>query len=459
MARPADLTPPMSVGNDDSSPFPLLSESRMETKRPPLRRTKRCQLPPDFFSSSCSEESDDDDDEVFCSRFVMPNHHVKVITGSDSDSESDSEDDELAKIIRLTPVSVESLKTAKASHVPAPATPPPPPAVNPVPSAHDDFDFSAPPVYHGFSYAAFGLVKRVWDIRRDAWNNQPAAAVAAAAYGGIALSPEPQPQDRPPLVPQRVASSDPSAPIYPRIGSLAGLHDPQSAAMDRAFCRFPMYTMRKILFLHEMLRSSSRLPPPTTPTAPQPRSPTDSDEEDTLVGDEHADEDLAKGKKRAPLSSPILTATEWQRTWLERWQFLVDVSTTDPLTVSPRLTSPEDTALRVEVLEHTTRQWACADVDIHAYSVDAYADTSAYVEETSICTDESEDEDAVRSRLMEEAFRPQSPKFFFAGSDDDDDDDDWDALEEDFRGLASCSAAAQFLSRRDMNHPNMMAMA
>lgn len=58
----------------------------------------------------------------------------------------------------------------------------------------------------------------------------------------IASTPPPNPNPNP----------NPNSKIYPRIGDLSALRDPYSAAIDRCFCRFPLWTMQKALFMFDL---------------------------------------------------------------------------------------------------------------------------------------------------------------------------------------------------------------
>lgn len=254
--------------------LPQRCESRL-SQRPPLRRTHASYRLPKLFGFDDSFEDDFDDDSdpefspaAFAARAMPPGL-------SERDGYDDDDEDDLGELIRFRlddgdaydlsaspsfpPLSLTPLL------LPRPASPAPAPAL----TTEDFFNLDTPPAYHGFSYHALALIKRVWNGRRAHWAaGRSPDPDASAAYDGIAVAPHapdyPIPDDyaapaaaTPPPEP-RVAPADPDVPIFPRLGDLCSLRDARAAAVDRAFCNFPTYTIRKVLYLHDMMRPGAR---------------------------------------------------------------------------------------------------------------------------------------------------------------------------------------------------------
>ena len=248
-----------------SDELPQRCESRL-SQRPPLRRTHASyRLPKLFgFEGDLEDEFDDDSDPEFSAAAFSVHTAPPGLSNDDFD-----DDDDLGELIRFRLDDGDSYDLSASPSFPPASIAPlllPRPA-SPAPLTCDDFfSIDTPPAYHGFSYHALALVKRVWNGRRAHWVRR--SPDPSAAYDGIAVGPHepdyPIPEDyaapaaaTPPPEP-RLVSADPDVPIFPRLGDLCSLRDGRAAAVDRAFCNFPLYTIRKVLYLHDMLRPEGR---------------------------------------------------------------------------------------------------------------------------------------------------------------------------------------------------------
>ncbi|KAF7797280.1 hypothetical protein EIP86_008475 [Pleurotus ostreatoroseus] len=137
---------------------------------------------------------------------------------------------------------------------------------------------------HGLSRSALNHLKEFWNIRKSEWNQREAtlahARGSASLYGvgqyardslRDALFGRLAAKHTPPEPAKPAADAAPpinlNTPIYPRTGDLLRLRDARFATMDRAFCNVPLYSINKMLFLHDMLdRSGASTPAPSTPS-------------------------------------------------------------------------------------------------------------------------------------------------------------------------------------------------
>ncbi|PCH39146.1 hypothetical protein WOLCODRAFT_146865 [Wolfiporia cocos MD-104 SS10] len=401
---------------------PSRPESRMAHKRPPLRRTTRFVRVP-AFSIDNSDEWSDDDDAEFSASVVFGSPRFTYETDLSDDSDEEYDDDELAKIMSISAADVCSRKLASAQSIASSSAlpQPPPPATD-----SDDEIWNAPLVYHGFSYNALEMVKQVWSSRHAAWTERNVArtsmGVATSHNDAIPILPTspsapehlPSPQHihpsefvTPAFAPARTSPPDPSVPIYPRLGDLARIRDDLSASIDRTFCRFPTHTIRKMLYLHDMLHRARA----TGPSEFASRASA-SDDEETLVG----------GTRGRAFADEAL-ARSWEHDWFARWQVLL------------HKTLPQQRAVAATGACPDAGSGGDDDVSVHVLEVSALGAGDGL--------DACDDED---SFIAELPARPQSPKFFFA--DDGSDDDEFD---DKFRMDTSsdlCPASAAFFSRR-----------
>jgi len=205
--------------------------------------------------------------------------------------------------------------------------------------------------HHGLSRSALQHQKWLWNTRYDEWMQWQADVDTAemGAYGGImpnAAAIEPPP----PLRRYARASSSPMPPdseyaaaskktemnekIFPRTGDLTALHDPQVVRLDQTFCNYPLWTIRKVLFVCSM----------DTAARGVGLSSQDPEKPDTRAEDDQETEapsGLSKSKSRACLSAipdnlmltqrdltksdstiPLLTKLRWEQSWQTRWEVL-----------------------------------------------------------------------------------------------------------------------------------------
>ncbi|CCM06002.1 uncharacterized protein FIBRA_08245 [Fibroporia radiculosa] len=398
---------PQSQAVQNDGPAVPHGESRW-VKRPPLRRTPKFRRIPGF-SDDDSDDSDDDSDSIFSSSVVFPlSQHI--IGSDDPDSSSDSdEDDDLAQAIRCAPVRVE-LRPGTASTFGLPSLRPPSPLplpTSPPCATTEEVDiFSIPPSYHGFSYNALALVRKVWNTRCRQFSHcptesDPVKPNAHTSYAGLfpptcsptrgffhsTDTPSNDYRQIPPF--PRVASSNPNVPIYPRIGDISSLRDDDPAALDRVFCHFPLYTIRKTLYLHDVQQQGQG--DTHNLHLPYSDSSTGSDDEQTLVGEEPSCKRVNDNFSANVVSDSMflpLTARRWQYDWLLRWQTHMDPSSQE---------YPPSPSLVLDISETQTYPFG--------EEVDDLADFE-------------------RLDMYDQPERPTSPKFFFASEEDDEAADD-----------------------------------
>ncbi|KAI0732468.1 hypothetical protein C8Q72DRAFT_116995 [Fomitopsis betulina] len=387
---------------------PQRCESRL-SQRPPLRRTHASFRLPKLpgFDDDLEDEFDDDSDP----EFSAANFSIRAAPPGLCDYDDDDDDDDLGELIRFR------LDDRDHNDFSAPPSFPPASLLLPRPSpppCDDFFSLDTPPAYHGFSYHALALVKRVWNSRRAHWARHPSPD-PSTAYDGIAMyEPDyPIPDDyatpavATPPPESRLAAADPDVPIFPRLGDLCSLRDTRAATVDRAFCNFPLYTIRKVLYLHDMLRPG-----------PQ-RCAAAGVQVVTVSVDERAVNVLCDQFERAMvLDAPLpVCAKGWSPASFARWRILLEKA--------------------------TGRQVSAADV--------VYDDEKARCERAPP--------------------RPKTPHFFLIGDEDDEDDespllrrstspsdesddDGWDEVSlESSPGQRAVTAPVFYLDRRTLPVP------
>lgn len=300
-------------------------------------------------------ESDDEQWE-FASALLIPSSSSSSSDGSDSPHDlSESHNEEKPPLPTITV----SVSYAPVQEDPQDDVTVPESAYRPPEAQHDTPEpcVMFPPTDHGLSRSALSHLKEFWSARYDEY-------ARVEAYGGILESPHriglraaflsrfsrgarsPYHSDSP-----RTVRPDVNAPIYPRTGDLTILRDTRSAELDRAFSNVTLNSIKKILFLHDMLHRSS----PTTPHAPELPSDISSDssedgfvdislgscgadsrEDDTLSDDATLSHDAsicpAHGRRRADCCEKHTPqapgaaefSREWEVDWIARWQVLLE---------------------------------------------------------------------------------------------------------------------------------------
>ncbi|OBZ65284.1 hypothetical protein A0H81_14688 [Grifola frondosa] len=242
--------------------IPPRSPSRMGFHRPLLIRSD-CQLNLEFKTCSDSwSDTSDEDEHSLCSSALYHHHsrHAPDYENSDDSSGTDDEDED-PRLDQRAAERIEAWRLRSAStSLSAPASSLESNTAAQLPMIPP----SARTLDNGFSRRAFTQLKEFWNMRKAHWEqwrlHLEATEASDAAYDGIE-SPASYPSgQRSP----RVASNDPTAAIYPRLGDIAKLPNVHSAHIDRAFCDLPTYTIHKILFLHDMLHREQKVSPHTT---------------------------------------------------------------------------------------------------------------------------------------------------------------------------------------------------
>ncbi|KZT06971.1 uncharacterized protein LAESUDRAFT_725285 [Laetiporus sulphureus 93-53] len=387
---------------------------------------------------------------------LRPSHH----SSDSSDDSSSDEDDGIAQIITLIPISSsysdKEFAVKAAPDVPLPSALPPNLQIIPEVEDDDSFEFDLPPPYHGISDNALALVKRVWNSRRVAWSNQNIrheAAAAAIAYDGTLDQAQKVPTSGPPSAPPALPppslpagiqapppdagpiihapTPDPNVPIYPRLGDLSSIHDGRYVSVDRAFRNFPTYTIRKILYLHDMLdnaRSSS-------PSHPPRRSASlILGDDKRSAADRHPSAPVWDGRGEKISSMALGSCTnEGQSASYRRWQVLMEK------TRQPR--APVRTAgISAKATTESSRMVVSTPAPV-PLAVPAPAPAPAPTPTAAPSSSSSKkSQDKGRTRTSS---KPKVSRFFFAK----DESDSRDARSRMF------SITAQFLNRRSMNDP------
>ncbi|THH29314.1 hypothetical protein EUX98_g4874 [Antrodiella citrinella] len=188
--------------------------------------------------------------------------------------------------------------------------------------------------HHGYSRSALHNIKEFWSSRHDEWIKFNAYHATSRAYDGIVKSPRPSLKldtnffssnaSTPALSPSSVTSEesqtptprtpspslDPSLPIFPRVGDLSHLRDPRPAMIDRAFCHVPLYSICKMIFVHEL--SHTRTPSASSEDVTHDATAMSIYSDDgTLV-----DEETSAEKKGAAAGGSV--------DWLGRWKVIAE---------------------------------------------------------------------------------------------------------------------------------------
>ncbi|KAH9924022.1 uncharacterized protein B0H18DRAFT_1013078 [Fomitopsis serialis] len=446
--HPATPLPPIHA---DMSPeeLPARCESRM-SQRPQLRRTSATYRLPkfrDFDNDDDEDDYDDDDDPIFSSaRRAAP---FTPQTFYDPDEDDDEDFGELIRF-RLDDTDMDAPD----------AEPFPPHSLAPLllpqaagPSISDDDFFSndTPPVYHGFSYHALALVKRVWNSRRAQLSHHrpvhpnSGSPDPSTAYDGIAVAPSepdyPLPEDyAPPAAAtpppeSRIAVSDPDVPIYPRLGDMSSIRDGRGASVDRAFCNFPLYTIRKVLYLHDMLGraadcASSGDVEPSSALERVARARVDEETVGVLC-------DQFERAMVLDVSFPV-SAKGWSPVSFARWRILLEKATGK----QAPLGRPEGGDVLSGEAGDRTRRFERAP-------------QRPKTPQFFLLDDDDDDEDEDEDALGPERCRARD-------SDDESDEDGWDEINlENSPGRRAVSAPVFFLDRRampmSMGHHGIMA--
>ncbi|KAI0342144.1 hypothetical protein BDW22DRAFT_1358277 [Trametopsis cervina] len=338
--------------------------SRAGFMRPQLRRQHAFT---DLEWTEKSGELDDEGEWEFASTLLVP---FEPSSSDDSDFSDDTSDSDSLDIPSKPLLPPNTIPVVQASKEPSPIHTF---VESPSTTAHiEDIHptISLEPTDHGLSRSALTSLKEFWHSRFDEYAK---AETYGSAYGGIIdmnhssrslrnllssrLGNSATQQRFPAESPQpRLSTPNPNALIYPRTGSLSSLRDSRSATLDRVFCNYPLYSIHKTLFLHDMLRrasndastddSESPLLSEVHPRADVSLSPTDetfvdislsqsssNDNDATFVSAEtslcstHGCQINTCDEKYQPeLVHTVECTRQWEIDWTERWKVLLDLS-------------------------------------------------------------------------------------------------------------------------------------
>lgn len=352
---------------------PPRSPSRVGFMRPQLRRQFA------FASldwAESSDSSDDDDNWEFASTLLIP---FQPSSSDDSDLSDDAKSDIEPQELLCKPLLPQSTSIVEApidisvEHEVA--------CISVATSEEEEPYISLAVTDHGHSRSALSHLKEFWHSRFDDYARMEAQIMQNSAYGGIVevnrsrdalrallltrlarvpnMRPAPAPTES---TCPRVPSANLNAPIYPRTGDLSSLHDSRSATLDRAFCNYPLYSINKILFLHDMLhRSTSTHPFPHKDSAAaaleihQPARHIPPHMDDTFVdislSNSHSDSNdvtlvsaasslcslpgyyskRCEVKHEVDIMYTIDPSRDWEIDWTARWKVLLNSTKDDSL--------------------------------------------------------------------------------------------------------------------------------
>jgi len=222
------------------------------------------------------------------------------------------------------------------------------------------------------------------------------------AYGGMAILPGTCPalsRDRfsssRKIPPPSPCPTSVSPRIFPRLGDISALRDPYSVDIDRCFCRFPLWTVHKTLYMFDMHHRSTSLDRTT--------SKMTAGGFDLLSNHATTDEQADEVTSFADSSDSDLT--------------LVSEDTSGSSEYKEKYLRTED---NIHESEEDSGGF-CAWDGVRAWEISWYARWELLIE--LVKTDENK-----RNGLEYVGTSPREPPpmFFFAGEDGEEDDDDED---------------------------------
>ncbi|KAA1474491.1 hypothetical protein DENSPDRAFT_931695 [Dentipellis sp. KUC8613] len=216
--------------------------------------------------------------------------------------------------------------------------------------------------HHGLSQSALQHQRWMWGARYEQWMrwhlDVERATAEASAYDGIVdtsgIEPPSSMKSRP-ASPSERSEQKPPGPaeinpaIFPRAGDLSTLHDPKANSMDQLFHHFPLWTIKKVLYVFNMDFRGSQKPPAAKPDEAegeepkadsQNESPATSEMDLTLVeeptgksspgpskGQVDAWTDLIQDGASCPDISKASTndTPDWEHSWQARWEVLAEL--------------------------------------------------------------------------------------------------------------------------------------
>ncbi|TFY56735.1 hypothetical protein EVG20_g8814 [Dentipellis fragilis] len=223
-------------------------------------------------------------------------------------------------------------------------------------------EYTRPSIHHhGLSQSALQHQRWMWGARYEQWMrwhlDVERATAEASAYDGIVdtsgIEPPSSMKSRP-ASPSERSEQKPPGPteinpaIFPRAGDLSTLHDPKANSLDQLFHHFPLWTIKKVLYVFNMdFRGSQKPPAPksdeTEGEAPkagsQNESPATSEMDLTLVEEpsgksspgpskghlENAWTEIIKESASCSDISKTNDTPDWEHSWQARWEVLAEL--------------------------------------------------------------------------------------------------------------------------------------
>ncbi|KII87692.1 hypothetical protein PLICRDRAFT_42204 [Plicaturopsis crispa FD-325 SS-3] len=197
--------------------------------------------------------------------------------------------------------------------------------------------------HHGFSQSALMHQKWLWGSRYDQWDEWHGRLKDAEAYGGMTILPGTCPAMRGPTRPvsrlerdmpakrESPGTANSNAPIYPRLGDISALRDPYAVNIDRCFCQFSLWSMRKTLFLFDMHHRATDGSNSADDIANRLLAARAHTEEDSFSdADVTLVEDTAQASKSKVSDDGKGFRTwdgvrSWEISWYARWELLVEL--------------------------------------------------------------------------------------------------------------------------------------
>ncbi|KAG2008653.1 hypothetical protein CC2G_014059 [Coprinopsis cinerea AmutBmut pab1-1] len=169
--------------------------------------------------------------------------------------------------------------------------------------------------HHGYSRQAFSLTKAFWTSRKEGHRDQSAGNSETSSSS---VSPKPKvltnhPKSFRPMESfesEDQPSSVPPLTIYPRRGDITALRDPYCVEADQCFANVPVWTLSKVLWVHDMHAIPDRTPTPRS--QPSPSQELDEDPFDETASEISLDTTTSMGFSDDSESTLVESDPEWE---------------------------------------------------------------------------------------------------------------------------------------------------